>query len=727
MRRLVGVTLAVIGGAIVASTLWPIPAALQDETPSTVRLFDGHGRELAVIASADARAQFPLPLEKMGAWLPRVTVALEDHRFYSHRGCDWRALAAAMARNLRAGRIVSGASTIDQQLVKLATGRRGRHFTSKIFEAIVAQKLAWKWPRARVLAEYLNRSSYGNRRLGPEAAARAYFGKSARDLTLAEAVYLAGLPQAPTRLNPWTHPERAAHKYRQSLIRLRDLGEITPAQCALLTSASPVIQHGAMRHLAPHFVDALVAARPRLRGDVVTTLDLDLQMRAENILRAHLASLNRYDIAEGAVIIIDNSTGAVRALVGSSDYARAQTNGALQTRSSGSTLKPFVYLKAIDERVLTAATILPDTSEALRDTYADYDPQNYNGRFLGPVRVREALACSLNVPAVVALSRVGARAAFHDLEKWGFRFPRTFDDYGAGFVLGNAEVRLLDLATAYAGLARGGFAQSAKLIEHEHFPLTRMASTEACAIITDILCDNDARARSFGTTSPLAFPARVAVKTGTSSGFRDVWTVGFDREHTVAVWAGNLSGAPMRDTLAVQAAAPLWAALMHELLQNDHALPLPQTSDTLTRTEICRATGLLPSPQSASVMNEWFLAGTAPQARAEFAENGRMLLPPAYAAWCASSDNVIHAEVKRAPQITSPSPRAHFQIENSLARAQQMIELTSTLGEGAQWFVNDTPQIPRADGRYFWPLTAGEWKIRVRNQAATAETSVRVD
>ncbi|MDQ2867502.1 MAG: penicillin-binding protein 1C [Verrucomicrobiota bacterium] len=727
MRRLIGVILAVVAGAIIASALWPIPAALQHETPSTARLLDVHGRELAVIASVDARAQFPLPLEKMGTWLPRVTVALEDHRFYSHRGCDWRALAAAIARNLRTGRIVSGASTIDQQLVKLATARRGRHFTSKIFEAIVAEKIAARWSRERVLAEYLNRSSYGNRRLGPEAAARAYFGKSARDLTLAEAVYLAGLPQAPTRLNPWTHPERAARKYRQSLVRLRDLGEITPAQCALLMSAPPVIQHCAMPHLAPHFVDTLVAARPHLRSDVVTTLDLDLQTRAENMLRAHLANLNRYDIAESAVVIVENATGAVRALVGSSDYARAQTNGALQTRSSGSTLKPFAYLKAIDERVLTAATILPDTADAMRDTYADYDPQNYNRRFLGPVRVREALACSLNVPAVVALSRVGARAAFHDLEKWGFRFPRTFDDYGAGFVLGNAEVRLVDLAAAYAGLARSGLAQPAKLIEREHFLLTRIASADACAIVTDILCDNEARARSFGATSPLAFVERVAVKTGTSSGFRDAWTVGFDREHTVAVWAGNLSGAPMRDTLAVRSASPLWAALMHELLQNDHALPAPQTSDTLTRTEICRATGLLPSPQSASLMSEWFLAGTAPTTRAEFAESGHMLLPAEYAGWCATSDNASGAEVRRAAQITSPSPRAHFQIENSLARAQQMIELTSTLGRDAQWFVNDAPQIPRADGRTFWPLAEGEWKIRVRNQSASAETSVRVD
>src|SRR4029450_3570080 len=392
------------------------------------------------------------------------------------------------------------------------------------------------------LTEYLNRSSYGNRRLGPEAAARAYFGKSARDLTLAESIFLAGLPQAPTRFNPWRHPELATRKYERSLARLAQLGVISGEEQSLLAKSAPVARRFDPPRLAPHFVDAVIAQNPSQRGAVKTSLELDLQNTAERFVRSHLAALNRYDITQAAMVILDNETGAVRAMVGSNNYAANQVNGAMRPRSCGSTLKPFVYLAAIDRHLLTAASLLPDTAEAIRDEYADYDPQNHNHHYLGPVRLREALGCSLNVPAVFALSRLGARQAFYQLQKWAFDFPQGLADYGAGFVLGNAETRLVDLAGAYAGLARGGTAMRAKFLASEHQLLTRIASREATAIITDILCDNEARQKSFGLRSPLAFEQPVAAKTGTSSGFRDGWTVGFNREHTVAVWAGNFDG-----------------------------------------------------------------------------------------------------------------------------------------------------------------------------------------
>src|SRR5439155_21462548 len=203
------------------------------------------------------------------------------------------------------------------------------------------------------------------------------------------------------------------------------------------------------------------------------------------------------------------------------------------------------------------------------------------------VGFREALGCSLNVPAVFALSQLGARQTFFELRKWGFQFPRNLSDYGAGFVLGNADIRLVDLAGAYAGLARNGVAMRAKFLATEHYPMKRLASREATTIITDILCDHQAREKSFGAQSPLDFEERVAVKTGTSSGFRDAWTVGFNKEHTVAVWMGNFDGRPMRDTFAVRSATPLWATMMHELLRSDHPLDPPKENEGLTRREIC--------------------------------------------------------------------------------------------------------------------------------------------
>jgi penicillin-binding protein 1C len=595
-----------------------------------------------------------------------------------------------------------------------------------------------RWSKQRILSEYLNRSSYGNRRLGPEAAARAYFGKPARDLTLSEAIFLAGLPQAPTRFNPWRHPEEANRKYTRSLGRLADLGVITRDQQSLLAEPPKILRFDPPR-FAPHFVDAVVAQNPGLRGTVRTTLDLDLQATVERLAHSHLSALNRHDITQAAVVVVENATGAIRAMVGSENYATSQINGATLPRSCGSTLKPFVYLEAIDKRLFTAASLLPDTPDAIRDEYADYDPQNYSHRYFGPVRLREALGCSLNVPAVFVLSQLGARPTFYQLQKWGFNFPQGLDDYGAGFVLGNAETRLVDLAAAYAGLARGGTAMRAKFLASEHRPLTRIASSEATAIITDILWDNDARQKSFGLRSPLAFEKRVAAKTGTSSGFRDTWTVGFDKEHTVGVWAGNFDGRPMRDTFAVRAATPLWAAIMQELLRRDHPLDPPgedekfatanPSSGGLVRWEICKTTGLLPSRFSAATTNEFFLAGTEPRHDSAdyFANDGKLILPDAYARWCASRDNTIGAHVRSDFRITSPLPNAHYQIDAVLPRSQQMVELTAACGGDVEWFVNGARVTPARDGRFFWQLAAGEWNVRAISRGKIVEEKIAVE
>ena len=720
---------AVVLGAAMGIIWWlPIPNELRRPPTGTLTLLDSRGREIAEIASPEARVQLPVLLEKMGPWLPRVTVALEDRRFYKHRGIDWHAIAAASARNLRSRHLLSGASTITQQLVKLATGRERRSSSKKLYEAIIAWKLEHRWRKERILAEYLNRSSYGNRRIGPEAAARAYFDKPARDLTLSEAVFLAGLPQAPTRFNPWRHPEKANRKYGRSLARLVELGVITRDQQSLLASP-PKIAHIEPVRFAPHFVDAVVARNPRLRGPVTATLDLDLQKTIERLVHSHLSALNRHDIRQAAVVVVENATGAIRAMVGSENYAVSQINGATEPRSCGSTLKPFVYLDAIDKRLLTAASLLPDTPDAIRDEYGDYDPQNYNHRYLGPVRLREALGCSLNVPAVFALSRLGARPAFYQLQKWGFDFPQGLADYGAGFVLGNAETRLVDLAAAYAGLARGGSAMHAKFLASEHEPVTRVASKEATAIVTDILCDNDARQKSFGPRSPLAFEQRIAAKTGTSSGFRDTWTVGFDKEHTVAVWAGNFDGRPMRDTFAVRAATPLWAAVIQELLRRDHPLDPPQETQRLVRRDVCKATGLLPSRFSPGTLSELFLAETEPHEDSAdyFATDGKLLLPDAYSRWCVSRDNTIGAHVRSDFRITNPPANAHYEIDPVLPSSQQMVELTAAVAGDVKWFVNNEPIFPQKDSRFFWQLAPGQWKLRAVSRFGSAEETVTVE
>jgi penicillin-binding protein 1C len=706
----------------------PLPVDLQKPLDGTARLLDCKGRELAEISSFSARAQNPVPLDEMGDWLPRATVAIEDHRFFEHGPIDWQSSCRALICDLQSGRITSGGSTITQQLIKMASGRIRRSWGAKLYETILAWKIECSWSKERILTEYLNRCNYGNRRLGPEAAARSYFGKSAHDLTLTEAIFLAGLPQAPTRLNPWKHQSEAEKKYAQSLLRLYRCKLISQDQLAILQGSAPKVLHVNPPHLAPHFVDAIVERNTALHGLIRTTLDLDLQNAAEHLVNAHLGALNRNDITHAALVVIDNSTGGVRAMVGSENYTASQINGTMRMRSCGSTLKPFIYLAAIDRRLMTAATLLPDTPDAARGVYDDYDPQNYNHRYLGPVRVREALACSLNIPAIVALSRLGARTGFNELEKWGITFRRRFDDYGAGFILGNAEIRLIDLAGAYAGLARQGIAMRTKFLAGEHYPVARVASGAATQIVTDILCDNDARQRSFGIHSPLALEERVAVKTGTSSGFRDAWTVGFDKDHTVAVWAGNFDGGPMRETIAVRSAAPLWAGMMRLLLQHDHSLDSVPVSDAIVRCAICSVTGLRPSRFTVATTREYFLKGSEPvsDSASWFSADGNLLLPPEYAEWCASTSNMLGASVRSQSQITSPPANAHYEIDPVLPKSQQMVELTVTLPGAVQWSVNGLPLKAQPDGRYFWGLEPGQWTVRAASGSDEVEEKITV-
>ena len=594
-----------------------LPPDLLRPVNGTATIVDKRGRPLASLASSEARFQEPIPLARMGQWLPAVTVALEDRRFRDHRGIDAYAVAAALARNSRAGHVVSGASTITQQLIKLASGRVRRSWRAKLYESVSALRLERMWSKDRILEEYLNRSQYGNRLVGPAAAARAYFGKTPENLALSEAIYLAGLPQAPTRFNPWRQPSAAGAKYLRSLSRLRALRFISPEQAARMSKPPRVLARSPIERVAPHFIDAILQTKPTFQGVVESTLDLDLQRFVEKRLASHLASLALRQVDHGSVVVIDTVTGAVRAMVGSRDYGApldGQINGAMIFRSCGSTLKPFLYLRAIEDRTITAASLLPDTPDAVRAEYIDYDPINYDKRFWGPVRVREALANSFNVPAVVTLSRVGARRMFRILEECGLDFARLFDEYGAGLILGNAEVRLLDLTAAYTAFAGTGLAVEPRLLAADPTRHHYVASPEAVAIVADILSDNHARRKTFGPFSPLAFEGKhIPCKTGTSTAFRDAWAVGVTAQHAVGVWVGNFDGRPMEEIAAITGAAPLWREIVeHLLLRGDSPVPAPVESSRLRRREVCALTGLRPVATSPGTLQEWFLPGTEP-------------------------------------------------------------------------------------------------------------------
>lgn len=692
------------------------PAPVLSPPPSTPVVTDRRARPLAVLATPIAREAYPGTLREFGPWLPLATIAIEDHRFRQHRGVDWHALAGAALRNLANGRVISGASTITQQLVKISSPPGPRTLRVKAREALAACKLERNTGKDRLLEAYLNRLDYGNRRLGPEAASRAYFGKPARALTLAEAIFLAGLPQSPRRLNPWKNPQAALARYERNVRRLAAEGLLPAgASATSLLAAPPVVSRHDPVNEAPHFA--------ALAGGGTSCLDLDLQKTVAQLLQEHLSSLRAENVRDAAVVVLDNHTGEVRALACAGDPRHAAINSAVQPRSCGSTLKPFLYLTAIEQKELTAASLLPDTPDAITGTYADYDPQNYSGHYRGPVRLREALGNSLNVPAVVTLSRLGARNMHGLLRGWGLQFPDTYEASGAGFILGNARVTLLDLAGAYAALARGGIACAPRLTPRQALETARAASPESCAIITDVLCDNTARRLSFGQHSPLQIGPRTAVKTGTSSGFRDGWCVGFSKNHTVAVWAGNLDGRPMGEVLAVRSAAPLWAAVMRRLYaQGDAPVPLLQESETLRPRQVAAETGLLPRDGEPTV-EEWFLPGTEPvENAATLYADGLLQLPPEYTHWCASPQNHLGARVRSGGlKILFPREGATFVLSESLSASQQTLTLQGSRPD-CEWFLNGT----RLDTRHL-PLQRGQWSLSAKAHGETAVANFVVE
>ena len=709
----------------------PLPDNMLDDLNGTPVFLDRDGHVIAQLSTAHARVHIPVPLSGMGEHLPGTTIALEDHRFRHHRGIDMYAVCAAAYRNLTNSGHLSGASTVSQQAIKLADRRKGRSLSSKVRESILALKLERQWNKPEILEAYINRLDYGNRRIGPEAAAWAYFGKPVAGLTLAESIYLAGLPQSPTRYNPWLRPGNALVKYNRSLKRMVQLDKLTEPQAKRLAANPPAVRQGAPPRRAPAFVDALVKSRGnRVKGKLqTTTLDSGIQRHAENFLAEQLAAINRHDVRNAGMVVIENSSGAVRALASvaaGQGQAEGAFNAALVARHAGSTLKPFIYLMAIDTRKLTAASLLPDTQDAVPRVFPGYEPQNFNRKFTGPVRTREALGNSLNVPAVLVLHRVGSRSAFETLTRWGLHTTERLEGLGAGFVLGNRKVRLLDLATAYAGLARSGTALPPVFLTNEPTPPYRMASAAAVEIISDILADDRARAASFGHNSALHIRGhRTAVKTGTSSSHRDAWTVGFDQDYTVAVWVGNLNGRAMNGLYTIDCATPAWRRMMVHLSTNRSSRPLP--GPTLPRIPVDTLSGSLPVEQSRSRTPELFLPGTGPEKSSGlfYGPKGNITLPREYALWCSSKFNHLSAVTPGRPngdpRILTPQDGATFVVDHDLPPDQQKIPLRSDSGE-VVWKANGH--------RLFSPflfLAPGTWKITAHAvNGKTSSSTIRV-
>jgi penicillin-binding protein 1C len=494
-----------------------------------------------------------------------------------------------------------------------------------------ALRLERMMSKREILEQYVNRAPYGNQLFGVEAASRWYFGKPARDLSLAEAALVAGLPNAPSVLNPHVNLEEATARSRLVLRRMLEREMVSAAEYARALEQPLRILPPQANFRAPHFVEML-AHDLRANPEIVcaqTTLDYALQSEIQWLIKGHLATLAEKNVTNAAVVVLENNTRSVRVLVGSMDFFddshQGQVNGALALRQPGSSIKPFTYGIAL-EAGFSPAEILADVPTQIPDVHGDYIPQNYDRRYHGPVRLRTALACSYNVPAVRVAQQIGIEALLDRLHRAGFESlaqPASF--YGYGLTLGNGEVTLLELTNAYASLAIQGRWMPVRLLESVQHPsgvqppdepLTanlqqaRVVFDERVAyVLTDILSDPVARKPAFGNA--FHFPFRCAVKTGTTKDYRDNWTVGYTAEYTVGIWVGNFNGMPMRGVSGITGAGQIFSDIMMLLHRNnppqDFSVPVG-----LQKLEVCPRSGMLPTRACGKSIIEWFQKGKEP-------------------------------------------------------------------------------------------------------------------
>lgn len=671
------------------------------------QIYDRYGAPMRGFLSENNTYYLPVPLADVSPWLIAAAVAAEDKRFFSHPGVDVKAVLRAAWQNAREGEIVSGASTITQQLAR-AVEPRPKTLWGKAGEAWNALLLERKMTKEEILEEYFNLLELGNLTQGVEAAARFYFNVPASELSLSQAAFLAGLAKSPTQYNPLRHFARALKRRDWVLKKMLDNGFIDREMYDIALTEKLELRSAARPFSAPHFTRFLQPLVPASAKDVYATIDRELQLYAEELVKNYVSRLAEENVTNAAAVVVENGTGAVLAYVGSADFYNEKNNGqvdgARALRQPGSALKPFVYGLAFEKGALTPASLIED-----EDTFFEggFRPRNYDESYHGPVSARGALACSYNIPAVKAAEKSGAANLLALLRRAGFStLEKPADFYGLGLALGNGEVRLLDLTNAYASLARGGVYKPL-LVARE--PVIRLPGREArvfdektAYLVTDILADNNARAPAFGLNSPLSVPFPLAAKTGTSKDYKDNFTLAYTPRWTIGVWVGNFDATPMQQISGVTGAGPI----MHDLavyLQRKYPSPPFETPEGVTRALVCAQSGLLAGPACKHTKEEVFDSAHLP-------------------AVCDGK----HTASAPALAITSPSAGDVFKLDPSVPLSSQSVKFEAACRvPGCAWTL-DGNTLPGVSCQTWWTLKPGKHALSVACGGEKASVSFEV-
>jgi penicillin-binding protein 1C len=695
----------------------PFPLERLEEYPAAQVLTDNAGRPLRIRLGPGDTDCRPMYRPEPADWIVRAIVAAEDRRFWTHPGVDAAALLRAVGQNAASFRRVSGASTLTTQVIRLVEPRR-RNLWSKAVEAFRAIQLEQALDKTGILAQYLNRAPFGSNIVGIEAAASRYFGKPARELNLAEAALLAGLPQSPSRLRPDRYPARAAQRRQYVLDRMLACGEITPREHAQARRQSVSVRRTAYPFRAPHYCESLpVRSRTGSRAAesvVRTSLDGAIQDALEEALRRHAATMGP-GVKGAAAVILDVKTGNLLALVGSPDYlgpGAGQVNATRAPRAAGSTLKPFAYALALDRGLIGPRTVLADVPSL----YRDCEPENFDSTFRGLVTARDALILSLNLPAI-GVERLVGQARFHQtLLALGLdTLSRPAGHYGLGLVLGNGEVRLLDLANAYACLARGGLYLPVRTgADAPARSPRRIFSPEACWLVSEILGGDERAMDATGHAVDARLPP-LAWKTGTSAGYRDAWTVAYNPEYVIGVWMGNPDGSGSGRLVGRTVAAPLVWDIFRRLYPDNDG-PWFQRPEGIRTREVCADTGAAPGPHCPRRIEEESIGGVT---RCEICivhrSGGEERWPAEIAAFLQARRAPGPPSADEAPLlITSPARDSVYRLLPALPPEAQQLTLDAANGNPGprHWFINDRYLgVSHPGASLAWPMERGAFQI----------------
>ncbi len=759
--------------AACATSCWAIGSFEQEKstfTSSESLLLDRHGEVLHRLRTdASVRRGQWVALADMSPALRTAMVLSEDKRFYEHSGVDWRAVSAAAWGNALNQR-TRGASTLSMQLAGLIDdgprkGSERRNVLGKASQAVSATWLEQRWRKDQILEAYLNLVPFRGEMQGIDALSRTLFGKAAHGLDEREAAITAALVRAPNAA------ARVVAQRACGVLRAMQSAEAKHCEAveAFTEAVMPRKAFASSDGIAPHVARQLIAstalasktsnhagkdaaplaAKPP--ASVRSALDAKLQRFAIQSLAQHLQELKGRNVEDGAVVVIDNASGELLAYIGSSgELGSAQeVDAAAALRQAGSTLKPFLYAQAIAEKRLTAASLVEDSSAHIPTASGLYIPQNYDRSFKGWVSVRTALGASLNVPAVRTLVMVSPDAFARQLRALGVPLKNEGDYYGYSLALGSADVSLLSLTNAYRALANGGRCSATSMVMQPKPAFKDCINPQASFIVSDILRDPMARARSFGTDSVLATRINAAVKTGTSKDMRDNWAIGYSSRYTVGVWVGNAGGESMWDVSGTSGAAPVWAAVMQYLHpRGDHAAPsgavqanrLQATAWGATPAPpagLVKASTRFPQAQEAG-REEWFISGTEQSVVSQDAHD--LIAAPAILYGATGPKRLINqANDSSAAKIVQPAPGSIIALDPDIPPKRQRLQLLAN-AQAVRWLLDGKPLAQGAQAQWMpWPgkhvitlvdaqgKTLDEVRIEVRGAAVRpAFTAVSV-